>query len=134
VVDSQPAFADHRASQRPVLLKLLVCGGRAYSNRQRIFDVLDTFILRQWRPHILIEGGASGADRLAAGWAETRGIFVCRCPAPWYHRGRSAGPWRNQMILNFFRPDYVIAFPGGAGTADMVRRTMQAGVPFAVIE
>jgi hypothetical protein len=36
--------------------------------------------------------------------------------------GRAAGPRRNQRMLEDFRPDLVVAFPGGRGTAYMVRR------------
>lgn len=32
-------------------------------------------------------------------------------------------------MLDYFDIDYVVAFPGGAGTADMVRRARAKGVP-----
>jgi hypothetical protein len=32
------------------------------------------------------------------------------------------------------KPDLVIAFPGGRGTADMVARARKAGVPVEVVE
>ena len=40
---------------------------------------------------------------------------------------RGAGPVRNARML-VEKPDLVIAFPGGPGTADMVRRARAAGV------
>jgi hypothetical protein len=42
--------------------------------------------------------------------------------------GRSGGPKRNQQMLEEGKPDLVLAFPGGRGTADMVRRA-PSGVP-----
>lgn len=43
--------------------------------------------------------------------------------------GKAAGPIRNQRMLDEGKPDLVVAFPGGRGTADMVRRAKAAGVP-----
>jgi hypothetical protein len=48
--------------------------------------------------------------------------------ADWEKLGRSAGPIRNQAMLDEGRPDLVVAFPGHHGTADMVRRARAAGV------
>ena len=42
--------------------------------------------------------------------------------------GRKAGPIRNQQMLDEGRPSLVVAFPGGRGMADMVRRARNAGV------
>lgn len=41
----------------------------------------------------------------------------------------SAGLARNQRMLEQCSPSAVIAFPGGRGTADMVRRAEAAGLP-----
>ena len=49
-------------------------------------------------------------------------------PAPWKRFGPSAGGIRNQQMLDEGKPDLVVAFPGGKGTADMVRRAENAGV------
>lgn len=76
----------------------------------------------------LIEGGARGADTLARLWAQQRGIRVQTFPADWKQFGRSAGPRRNQQMIET-KPDKVIAFPGGGGTADMVKRAKKARVP-----
>ena len=43
--------------------------------------------------------------------------------------GLSAGPARNQRMLDEGKPDAGIAFPGGPGTADMTRRLKEAGIP-----
>jgi acyl-CoA synthetase (NDP forming) len=54
---------------------------------------------------------------------------VTSFPANWKKHGKSAGPIRNQLMLDVGKPDLVIAFPGGSGTADMIRRARKAGVP-----
>ena len=76
----------------------------------------------------LMQGGAPGADRLARDWAAARPDiqrFVCR--ADWASHGAAAGPMRNARMLEW-GPDLVVAFPGGRGTADMVRQARAAGV------
>lgn len=49
--------------------------------------------------------------------------------ADWSKDGRKAGPVRNSVMLSVGKPDLVIAFPGGRGTADMVRKAKAKGVP-----
>ena len=43
-------------------------------------------------------------------------------PADWKKYGKSAGPLRNQRMIDEGKPDLVVAFPGGVGTADMISR------------
>jgi hypothetical protein len=40
--------------------------------------------------------------------------------AEWERLGRKAGPIRNQRMLEEGKPDLVVAFPGGTGTAGMM--------------
>lgn len=49
-------------------------------------------------------------------------------PANWLKYGRMAGAMRNQQMLDEEEVDLVVAFPGGKGTADMVRRARAAGI------
>lgn len=96
-------------------IRLLVCGGRTY-------DELRTLSKEMSANHpiaVVIHGGASGADRLAARWADVNNIQTIVFPANW-KQGRKAGPIRNQFMLDESKPDLVLAFPGGPGTADMV--------------
>jgi hypothetical protein len=65
---------------------------------------------------------------LAADWAEKEGVCCETYPADWYTHGKAAGPIRNQKMLDDAFPDVVLAFPGGRGTADMVRRAEKVGV------
>jgi predicted Rossmann-fold nucleotide-binding protein len=57
----------------------------------------------------------------------TRGISEESHPANWNAWGRAAGPRRNQEML-MRKPNLVVAFPGGEGTADMVQKAIAAGV------
>lgn len=53
-------------------------------------------------------------------------------PADWKRFGRAAGVLRNTAMLAD-RPELVIAFPGGKGTADMVRKAKAAGLEVIVV-
>jgi hypothetical protein len=110
-------------------MRVIVTGGRDYSNYELVAQTLDTYEV-----HEVAEGGASGADRLAALWAHDRHATCRTYPAEWSKYGRWAGPRRNQIMLEDFLPQMVIAFPGGKGTADMIRRATEAGVPVIEIE
>jgi hypothetical protein len=106
--------------------RVLVCGGRDYDDRERVFSILD--VAHMANPIIeLIHGGATGADALADEWARGK-TAIREFPYP-SALGRRGGPIRNQKMLDEGKPHMVIAFPGGAGTADMVRRAEKAGVP-----
>lgn len=78
-------------------------------------------------PNLIIHGGATGADEMANLYAGRRGIQRIIFPANW-SIGKKAGPIRNQLMLDVGKPNLVVAFPGGTGTADMVRRSRKAGV------
>jgi hypothetical protein len=111
-------------------VRLLVCGGRDYSDRERLFRILDA-AMRGLTFEVLIHGGATGADALAADWAKARGVKPLPFPiskADWDRYGKGAGPRRNEKMLREGAPTLVIAFPGKDGTADMVRRAKAAGL------
>lgn len=76
----------------------------------------------------VIAGGADGADSLGAEWAAERKIYVRIFEADWAKLNRAAGPIRNQRMLDEGKPELVVAFPGGNGTADMIGRAHKAGV------
>lgn len=107
-------------------MRVLVTGGRDFNDRELLFDALD----RLHATHtftVLIHGDANGADRLSGEWAVATGIAVEAHPADWKKHGRAAGPIRNQKMLEE-NPELVVAFPGGRGTADMVRKAKSAGL------
>lgn len=108
--------------------RVLVCGGRDFNFPGSVYRALDIFRAERGIA-LVIHGAARGADRLAGEWAAERGVPVVEYPADWAAHGRAAGPKRNQRMIDEGKPDFVVAFPGGAGTADMVRRAKAAGIP-----
>lgn len=106
-------------------MRLLVCGGRNYADYLRVSGVLDRL---EVRPICLIHGNAPGADRMAGRWARERGILEFPFTAEWDLFGNGAGYIRNKRMLLVGKPNLVVAFPGGRGTANMIEIARRAGV------
>jgi hypothetical protein len=119
---------------------MLVCGGRDFEDQEFLNETLDRICFnRGWilepgeygnfLAHVhLIHGGARGTDLLAEDWAIGHWCDWTEFEADWDTHGKKAGPIRNQQMLEEGKPDVVVAFPGGKGTADMVRRAKKAGI------
>lgn len=108
-------------------MKVLVCGGRDFNDAMTLGSWLGG-IHKRGGISLLIHGGARGADFMAGEFAKWAGIPVRVYSADWDKHGRAAGPIRNQQMLDDGKPDLVVAFEGGRGTADMVRRAKASGV------
>ena len=108
-------------------VRVLVCGGRNYSDHERVKAVLNALHERVGIS-VIIQGGARGADELAFGWARANGVEEIQFDADWETHGSFAGPMRNTQMLYEGKPDLVIAFPGGRGTGDMVRKARKSGI------
>lgn len=106
--------------------RILVCGGRNFADQQYLMDHLDK--RHAFQPiTCIIEGGARGADSMARTWAILRGVPYEEYKANW-DNGTSAGPRRNHLMLKQGKPDMVIAFQGGTGTAHMCKIAQEAGI------
>jgi len=118
---------------RPVLL---VTGGRTFceatdgkprddymAERQALGFALDMI-----NPSSVIVGDADGADRWAVIWCDRRGVPYTRFIADWTKHQKRAGPIRNQTMVDR-QPDAGVAFSGGSGTADCVKRMDTAKIP-----
>ena len=106
----------------------LICGGRDFTGQAMFDAAMHDLCARFGMPSKVVHGNARGADRMADEWGVRSAIPVFRYPADWNAHGRAAGPLRNQKMLDEAKPSLVVAFPGGRGTADMVRRARDAGV------
>ncbi len=115
---------------------VLVCGGRDYRNREAIQR---TFTQLIQLPSVLVHGGCRGADMMSE--EVYREVLrdvdkdgAVRCfPAQWGKYGQSAGPIRNQAMLDETLPHLIVAFHSNLkeskGTLDMVTRGEKAGIP-----
>lgn len=129
-------------------VRVLVFGGREYAEvakwgvtpseradqtakadreKARLRQILDAAVERLGLTEI-VEGGAPGADRQARYWAKERGIPWITEIAKWDEHGNAAGPIRNTEMLEKYKPQIAIGFPGGAGTKDMASKVEAAGI------
>lgn len=114
-------------------MRVLVCGGRDYHDREKVFEVISSMRAEK-KITMLIAGCASGADALALECADLLRIDHTKFFANWDEQLMSAGPIRNQRMLNVMSPELVVAFPGGKGTADMCERARKAGIKVMEVE
>jgi predicted Rossmann-fold nucleotide-binding protein len=101
--------------------------------------------------HLLLHGGARGADAAIGRAAHQLGWSSAVMPAQWERHGRAAGPIRNRELLEqaiakavahtspgSLASVLVVAFPGGPGTASLVqqarRLASRSPVPISVAE
>ena len=103
-------------------MRLLVCGGRYYSDECRLRGMLDRIHAKHGITCI-IEGRCpyGGADLIAQQWAESNGIENLGFPM-----AGKRGPERNSRMLKEGRPTHCLSAPGGRGTADMVTKAIDA--------
>jgi len=128
-------------------MRLLVCGSRHLPIdaldwlagwMRKVSAMFGESVGRGVRNDTLIHGGAQGADLLAAIVAQSMLNWpVEEYRAYWAAHGPSAGPRRNQRMIDEGKPDAVLAilqdgFPC-RGTHEMIRRTMAAGIPIVVV-
>jgi len=148
------ASASNTLPQKPAApqpgIRVLVCGGRKYSDHDAIDLLLRTIAARHGAITCIIHGAATGADTLAREWALNNNIKEEAYPADWnditqpdaivrVRRGgmkydARAGFRRNQRMIDEGKPTLVAAFPGGNGTADMVTRARKAGLHVVSLE
>ena len=97
-------------------MTLIVCGGRHYRDRDRVFATLDR--INEKRPiTAIIEGAATGADALAAEWAMNHDINLAEC----YGGGLTE-------FMASLGVDGAVAFGGGTGTAHMISVLKRRGI------
>lgn len=129
----------------PWKLVILVTGSRAWTDKTivgRILQGLDN----PYEPGqtLVVHGDARGADKIADAWALRNGTFVAAFPADWEGLGKSAGPRRNQEMVNYvaqqprhvciaFKTDFDRTLAKG-GTEDCVRRAKLAGIHTYIIQ
>ncbi len=107
--------------------RVLVCGGRDYQDWRAVADTLRS--LHERSPiSLIIHGCDPGAASLAVRWAVGAGVPTSGFDADFRSHGPGAERMRNERMIMESKPDLVLAFPGGQGTADLIERATAAGV------
>jgi len=114
-------------------MRVIVCGGRSYADKERVWGVLNK-IHATTQIDEIVHGGAAGADYLAKLWARMHfGVTETEFRADWKRDGKAAGPKRNEIMAKY-GAELCVAFPGGSGTADMVRRAERRNIPIQKVD
>lgn len=119
-------------------MKIAIVGSRDYHKYDIIKTTMDQIRENMKKQGLeiieIVSGGASGVDTLARQYAEENKLQFKEFPADWAQYGKSAGPMRNQQIVNY--SDYVVAFPSGPshGTRDTIKRAIKVGKLALIVE
>jgi len=111
-------------------MKILICGDRNWSNREVIKRELSKILGTN---HVVIHGGANGADKLAGEVAKGLGFKVVVFPADWEKYGKVAGMLRNTEML-MEKPELILAFhpdlSQSKGTKGLLKIASKMHIPY----
>lgn len=112
---------------------LVVAGSRDLTDAHYpiVRDAIDRWCAAlAWPANLrIVEGGARGADALAAFYCQARRVPHLRIHASWAEHGKAAGPKRNQRMIDMADGLVVVRYPDSRGSADVLRRARAAGIP-----
>ncbi|MDE2807321.1 MAG: DUF2493 domain-containing protein, partial [Gemmatimonadota bacterium] len=104
-----------------------ITGGKTVSDADAVWTTLDS-ARAKYGDMVLLHGGSPGIEKIAASWAEARGVNQVVCRPNWNAHGKAAPFRRNDELLNLL-PKGVIAFPGSGITGNLVDKAKQLGIP-----
>lgn len=107
---------------------IAVTGGRDWNDPNLVSRSLREFNAQHGIDEIH-EGGADGWDSWCRQWGRANGFQVITYWANWQAYGRAAGALRNTLILDRAKPRWLVAGPGGKGTANMIMQAEARGIP-----
>lgn len=116
-------------------MRYIVTGGRNWDDEGIIEDALEHEMVRYPSESIwlLMHGGGNGAAQLAASVARKLGWKVETYPAHWKLFGKSAGPKRNQLMVDQGADEcFAFPMPGSVGTWDCIRRCNRVGIQVTI--
>lgn len=132
LIDSRDHLAARQRAARERLLpegpKVALTGGNAFNDHRLIWAKLDQVHARH--PGMVLIHGKSpkGAEKIAALWADTRGITQIGFAPDWARHGRAAPFRRNDAMLELL-PIGVMVFPGGGIQDNLVEKARTLGIP-----
>lgn len=111
-------------------MRILITGSRDWTDSDVIRNALASFTLDTSEEITVVHGDCpTGADSIAAKIASENGFNVEAHPADWARHGKSAGPIRNQEMVDL-GADICLAFPKGdsRGTRGCMKFAKAAGI------
>lgn len=110
-------------------MKIAIVGSRNYPRPEDIIQ----YVYNLSEDSIIISGGARGVDTWAEVAAGVKGLKTKIFPAQWDKYGKSAGFFRNELIVD--ECDRLVAFWDGKskGTKHSINLVKKAGKPVEII-
>lgn len=132
VVDSREYLAAKHRAETEILLpegtRIAFAGGLECNDHKAIWDALD----RSRGKHadmVLLHGGSPrGAERIAACWADKRGVPQLVFKPDWTRHAKAAPFKRNDTLLATM-PKGLIVFPGSGITENLADKAKRLGIP-----
>jgi hypothetical protein len=115
-------------------MRILVTGSRDWADWNLLNNTLNEYA--ECENIVIVHGDCpTGADVMAQKWADCQGVRVERYPADWKRYKKSAGPIRNQQMVDL-GADVCLAFPlpQSRGTIHCMEAARKAGIPVRVIK
>ena len=104
-----------------------VAGSKPVDDANPICAALDQ-VRGKYKDMVLVHGGGPGAEKIAARWAESRGVHQVVCKPDWNAHGKAAPFRRNDQLLKLL-PKGVIGFPGSGISENLLDKATQLGIP-----
>lgn len=132
MIDSRDFLAARRRAETEVLLpagpKIAFAGGYECNDHQAIWAALDRVHAKHPAMVLLHGGSPRGAERIAAGWADSRKVPQVAFK-PDFTRHKNAAPFkRNDQLLDVL-PIGVVVFPGSGISDNLADKAKKLGIP-----
>jgi len=132
VVDSRDFIAARRRAETEVMVpagtRVAFTGGKDCNDTDAIFAALDR-VHAKHPDMVLLHGGApSGAERIAACWADNRKVCQVAFKPDWNRHGKAAPFRRNDALLEIL-PIGVVVFPGTGIQDNLADKARKLGIP-----
>jgi hypothetical protein len=132
MIDSRDFLAAKRRVETEPLLpagpKIAFTGGIDFNDHNGIWDRLDKVHAKHPDMVLLHGGSPRGAERIAARWADHRGVAQMVFKPDWARHGKAAPFKRNDQLLDVL-PIGVIVFPGSGISANLADKAKKLGIP-----
>ena len=108
--------------------RVCVTGGREWSDEAFVWNALNFFEATHGQIGRLGHGAARGVDTFSANWSKRAGMEPVPYEADWIRYGDAAGSIRNEEMLDHFKPDVLLVFPGHVGTRHCTGAARHRGI------
>ncbi|MBS0278457.1 MAG: DUF2493 domain-containing protein [Proteobacteria bacterium] len=132
IIDSRDFLNARRRAETEVLLPkgalIAFTGGPDCNDHDRIWSVLDRIHAKHTNMVLLHGGTPTGAERIAACWADARHVPQVPFRPDWNRHAKAAPFKRNDRMLDAM-PIGIVAFPGSGITGNLCDKARKAGIP-----